>query len=91
MCFSVFPSSSAISSLPAEIAGMVPWGVLARLTGGTAVRGRYDGSATQTSGIAFADAAFFRNMFDRMRDQYREKLRAEHEQPRVFVYGPTDF
>ena len=85
------PSSAAISSLPTEIAGMIPWGVLSRLTGGTAVRGRYDGSATQTSGIAFADAAFFRNMFDRMRDQYREKLRAEHEQPRGFVYGPTDF
>ena len=85
------PSSSAISSLPAEIAGMIPWGVLARLTGGTSVRGRYDGSATQTSAVAYADASFFLNTFQRLRDQYREKLRAEHEPTRKFTYGPTSF
>ena len=85
------PASTAISSLPAEIAGMIPWGVLARLTGGTAVRGRYPGSGTETSGVAYADASFFLNTFHRLRDQYREKLRAEHEKPRGFVYGPVDF
>lgn len=70
------PESSAIASLSVEIAALVPWGALARLTGGTATRDRYKSAADQTA-ISYTDATFFRSEFDRQVAHTRSRLTRE--------------
>ncbi|KKN73788.1 hypothetical protein LCGC14_0397360 [marine sediment metagenome] len=83
------PSSSDISSLPTEITNLIPWGAVARLTGGTSVRGRYAESAAQTSTVAYADAAWFQTQFEDMVDQYRNQLEEDVPLLKRWEYGPT--
>lgn len=82
------PSSSAIASLPTEIANLVPWGAVARLVGGTAVRHRYDpNSAASTT--PYVDAEFFRVRFEGMVQETRNRLLRELTPMRKWVWGPT--
>jgi hypothetical protein len=83
------PSSSDISSLPTEIANLIPWGAVARLTGGTSVRGRYAESAAQTSTVAYADATWFQTQFEDMVDQYRNQLEEDVPLLKRWEFGPT--
>lgn len=80
------PSSSAISSLPTELANLIPWGVVSRLAGGTAVRRRL---TTEGGTIEYADSEFFRARFEAMVDNVRRRLLKELDKhgPR-FKYGP---
>jgi len=82
------PSSSSVASLPTEIANAVPWGTLARLLGGTAVRHRYD-SAAQAGTIPYADSEFFRATFESMLDNTRRRLLKELQPQKHFILGPT--
>ncbi len=79
------PSSSDVASLPAELAGMVPYGAIARLIGGTATRGRPASEST----ISYADASWFRGEFNRMMDQTRTRLLKELTPLKHFQFGPT--
>jgi|2_EtaG_2_1085320.scaffolds.fasta_scaffold05318_2 hypothetical protein len=79
------PSSDAVSSLPAELSNAVPYGVVARLAGGTAVRHRPASDST----IAYADAAWFRAEFNRMMDQTRMRLLKDLRPLPSFQFGPT--
>ena len=81
------PSSASISSLPEPIVNLIPWGVLSRITGGTAVRSRYAPASSQPT-ISYADSEFFRARFERMVDDYRRRLLSEVPPPRHWVYGP---
>lgn len=82
------PSSSAISSLPTEIANLVPWGAVARLAGGTAIRHRYAPASAQTT-VPYVDASFFKTKFDEMVDRYRTKLLTELAPQKHWHYGPV--
>ena len=78
------PSSSSVASLPTELANAVPYGVISRLAGGTATRGRPASDST----IAYADASWFRQAFDRMMDQTRKRLLKELAPLKHFEFGP---
>lgn len=85
------PSSSAISSLPDPIANLIPWGVLARITGGTATKTRYAPPASAAAAtISYADSQFFKNRFEEMVDAYRNRLLAELNPAKRWVYGPIN-
>jgi len=81
------PSSSAVSSLPTQIVNLIPWGVLSRITGGTAIRSRYAPASTQPT-VAYADSEFFRKRFEMMVDDYRRRLLSEVPPPKRWIYGP---
>ena len=81
------PSSSAIASLPTEIANLVPWGAVARLAGGTAIRQRYAPASTQIT-TPYIDASFFKAQFNEMVDRYRTKLLGELAPQRHWQFGP---
>ena len=74
------PTAAAVADLPTEISDMVPWGAVARLVGGTAVRERHDStrSFARRQGVSasqpYADAEFFRVRFEEMKNQYRRQL-----------------
>lgn len=68
-----YPSSSAISSLPGDIAAMVPWGAVARLAPSQATRARHE-RRPQDPSQPFVDASYFESRFLRMRQQYQIKL-----------------
>ena len=79
------PSSSAVASLPTELTNAIPYGVVSRLAGGTATRGRPASDST----VSYADAAWFRQEFDRMMDQTRMRLLKELKPLKHFDFGPV--
>ncbi len=79
------PASAAISSLPTEITNAIPYGAVARLVGGTATRAR---PASETT-ISYADAAWFRDEFNRQISQIRMRLLKELFPLPDFKFGPT--
>lgn len=82
------PDSTAIADLPSDIAAMIPWGTLSRLTGGTVSRQRYGTDDTSRSTISFADSEFFRLRFEDMVDRYKTKLLTDLQPARRFRMGP---
>lgn len=84
------PSSSAIASLPTEIADMVPYGAMARLLGFSSVSGRSDARRSQklsdTVGPSqpLAESRFFKDEFERMKRMYRLKMKREKPDDRRY-------
>lgn len=75
------PLSSAVTSLPDEMADMVPWGVCWMLLGGTrSASRRHDQRAVregENESQVYADASFFKQMFLQMRTDFRRQLMRE--------------
>ena len=85
------PHPDDIASFPTEILNLIPWGVVARLVGGTTVRRRLDPTAQQGT-IEYADAQFFKDRFNEMVDQVRKRLRKEVMPQKKFVApGPIRY
>ena len=84
------PSSSAISSLPTEIADMIPYGAMARLLTWAAVPARSDLRRTnrvgEKSGATqpFVDAQVYAAKFEEMKRRYKRKMQRELLAPRRY-------
>jgi hypothetical protein len=81
------PDSDSISSLPREITNLIPWGAIARLTGGTATRQRHLSAADQ-SAISYTDSQFFKSRFEEMVAQTRSRLLREIRPKPKWQAGP---
>ena len=71
------PSSAAISSLPADVVDLVPYGAMARLLAQGSARDRYEPRRRQGEERPtqpFQDSEFFRSRFLEMRRSYRNRL-----------------
>jgi len=89
------PSSSAISSLPAEMVDMVPLGATARLLGQLVLHDRHDPTRAQSrvAGLSpsqpFADAGYFKNKFDEAKRALHNRLFLENK-PDVRIRTPRN-
>jgi hypothetical protein len=87
------PSSGSISSLPADIVEMVPWGVCGKLLLGTRVAPpRNDpvrNMVPSSEGQTYRDYAAFMGEFLRLRKQYRMKMQRELASQQQRVFRPT--
>ena len=86
----VKPSSSAISSLPTELADMVPFGAMARLLSWVPVPARSDLRRTNRVGQGagasqpFIDAQFYAAKFEEHKRRYKRKLQRDLLAPRKY-------
>ena len=77
------PSSDDVSSLPTQIANMVPWGACGKLIAGTrtgpqrVAPSRSPQAVAQSGDRLIRDYAFFDNEFRNLRTQYKRELRKE--------------
>jgi hypothetical protein len=87
------PSSSAVGSIPDALGTMIPWGACWLLLGGTRSASRRHERRSLREGEnesqVYADASFFKQVFQDQRDAYKRQLMVEKQKKPTFKSALT--